>query len=64
MSVTQKIHETMGDSLMKKGYPSLLCEKCKAERRMESGEAGRYMATGWPMCCGQTMTLRSANDNR
>jgi hypothetical protein len=35
----------------------LWCRTCGHHRTMNTADAGRYLATGWPKCCGYTMTI-------
>lgn len=34
----------------------LRCETCRTEKLLGDGDTGRYIASGWPVCCGHTMT--------
>lgn len=48
------LHAAIGDSL--DGFGGVLrCEVCGEGHAMQTGEAGRYTAKGWPKCCGYTM---------
>lgn len=33
----------------------LRCETCKDVKALNGGDHGRYLARGWPKCCGHTM---------
>lgn len=53
------LHEKMARS-----HPSLergrvWCTECGASRRVDSAEA---MRSGWPLCCGYTMTIDSPEE--
>ncbi|MPM11444.1 hypothetical protein SDC9_57788 [bioreactor metagenome] len=35
----------------------LVCDTCGRWRWLDPSSTGRYIAKGWPQCCGQTMRL-------
>lgn len=39
------------------GPSRLVCSRCGAQERPSSEDMGRYFRSGWPTCCGYTMTL-------
>lgn len=38
----------------------LRCGKCECVKPFTTEDAARYLARGWPMCCGRTMTVETA----
>lgn len=36
------------------------CARCGHERPFTADDVARYVAHGWPVCCGQTMTSYAA----
>ncbi len=39
----------------------LMCEECGRVQPCSRRGAAGYLARGWPMCCGYTMTLVTAS---
>lgn len=53
------VHEKIGSEL--KGFGGHLnCETCGHQQ--ELGNAGKYMRTGWPKHCGQTLRWITQNE--
>lgn len=38
----------------------VLCRACGRRSPVSAADAGRYLAKGWPRCCGETMQLEPA----
>ena len=36
---------------------TLACEKCRREEQATREQCAEYLRSGWPRCCGETMTL-------
>tara|TARA_R110000782_G_scaffold51433_2_gene110833 strand:+ start:569 stop:748 length:180 start_codon:yes stop_codon:yes gene_type:complete len=48
------LHQILAASHAKLRRGQIWCRKCGAARRVDSAEA---MRSGWPKCCGHTMTI-------
>jgi hypothetical protein len=63
MTDTEKFMKQVGDlhqSIAADVWPKgggLWCRECGHHQPMTTGDAGRYLATGWPKCCSYTMTI-------
>ena len=55
------IHATLGTCHPKLSRGQVWCRKCGATQKVNSGECFR---SGWPMCCGETMTIDSPEERR
>lgn len=51
------VHDTLGAELDAMGGV-LRCDRCGTEEPMKG--AGAYLRSGWPRCCGYTMTWVTA----
>lgn len=52
--MAEKLYETIAQSHPKLTRGLVACRTCGREQRVDSANALR---TGWPKCCGYTMTL-------
>jgi len=53
------IHERIAESHPKLQRGFVWCKKCNRTQQVDSAECLR---SGWPMCCGETMTIDSPKD--
>jgi hypothetical protein len=51
------VHDNIGLTLDELGGV-LRCDRCKREQPLRG--AGKYLRSGWPECCGYTMTWLTA----
>lgn len=50
----RSVHQVLGDAI---GNPGTVeCGSCGARKQVDTAEC---LASGWPSCCGSTMTLKS-----
>ena len=55
------LHATLGTCHPKLSRGRVWCRKCGATQKVKSGECFR---SGWPKCCGATMTIDSPEERR
>jgi len=56
------LHEKIAADLPKGGR--LICGECRATAPVRDGDVARYLATGWPKCCGATMRWETSHADR
>jgi translation initiation factor 2 beta subunit (eIF-2beta)/eIF-5 len=56
----RKMREEINETLDRFGG-FVRCETCGSTHDLAEGEAGEYMAHGWPECCGMTMRWWTQN---
>ena len=57
-NVALKVHKSVAQEL---GGGTVSCEKCKKSETVNVKSVADYLAWGWPLCCGQTMTFVPAH---
>lgn len=55
------IHEALGSCHPKLSRNQVWCRKCGKTQKVDSGKCFK---TGWPLCCGQTMTIDSPEEQK
>lgn len=58
---TKKLYATLGGCHPKLARGQVWCVRCGRTRRVDSGVCLR---SGWPECCGETMTIDSPEERR
>lgn len=53
------IHETLANSHAKLRRGTVWCHTCKREQKVNAAEC---FWTGWPQCCGSTMSIDAPSD--
>jgi hypothetical protein len=49
-------HDRIGEEL---AGSVLACRACEATRTVSAADAAQFLRTGWPLCCGETMSMTS-----
>lgn len=57
----RKFYETLANCHPKLRRGQVWCFTCGATREVDSGECFR---SGWPLCCGQTMSIDSPEERK
>lgn len=60
-TTTLRMYEELAQSVPQFARGMVWCPTCGHSRRVDSA---RCLAGGWPMCCGQTMTIDSPEERR
>lgn len=47
----------IGEDLEPQGPWVLICQRCRRRQDLQPGDFTRYVRSGWPKCCAETMTL-------
>lgn len=53
------IHDRVAADVCRGVRHTLRCNRCKATLDVQADQFSRYLAYGWPTCCGSMMTLES-----
>lgn len=53
------IHDKIATDVCKGVRHTLRCNRCLKTQNVDAEDFSRYLAHGWPKCCGNTMTLES-----
>jgi Zn finger protein HypA/HybF involved in hydrogenase expression len=53
------MHDKIAKSIPQLARGQVWCKKCGGTQRVNSAEAMRH---GWPLCCGETMTIDSPEE--
>ena len=54
------IHDKIAAAISPK-LTTLHCHHCGAQRSCTEADISRYLATGWPLCCGYAMWLKESD---
>lgn len=55
------LHKALADCHPKLSRGQVWCHRCGREQRVDSAKC---FASGWPMCCGETMSIDSPDERR
>lgn len=50
-------HKNIAKTLTARKQYRLVCSECKREVAITTAEIAQYLKSGWPKCCGYTMTM-------
>ena len=56
-TMSEQLAEKIAKFLPRAG--TLTCRQCGERRLLRRGQVARYLAQGWPECCGVTMVWAS-----
>lgn len=59
IALSNTLHDKLGNCHPKLARGQVWCVKCGATQKVNSGQA---MRNGWPLCCGETMTIDSPDE--
>lgn len=56
---TKKLNNDLANCHPKLSRGQVWCTKCGATQKVNSGKS---LSSGWPLCCGETMTIDSPEE--